>query len=478
MRHFRLSAWTTIAVAGLCIALIFCALSYAEAPANEEILAAQFLQQFPRIRIGMIEADGNGHQAAAALLIRKLRYIGYKNEIELVYAPNAKRKLEFLLPPFRADGPDEQYLESMNVYAYGYPAHHSHMEPLPFGIVAADYENGQMTLRAQDLNVATLLLIQPSRWPNPTLSSLQGAKVRLHDVHSCWPNKCPMQSDVDLDEILEEQLSHSEKLAAKIDGLKDLFTMVDLEQIDLLSAYGFGVGGTRRLVTLLQAVHLASSRTPYLFVGPVVIGLISNLNEWEWNDILATLKKTPEVLARIKILDITSPSLSEDILSLSKDNIAVVKIGSISQQVWEYLMAVSTLPPTVAGTHGTGFLFQLGRPFIATSPRSEALSRHNSYSRTKLHQRFAQLLPTVTNALENGYVEPIAQFIEMSKGDSLVSYLFKSHSDVISRFPDRTCSALLSAERNLNRLRLRSKVIEIFKNAWPRTKQRLLTFRP
>ena len=122
--------------------------------------------------------------------------------------------------------------------------------------------------------------------------------------------------------------------------------------------------------TIILGLDTATRLSGTRFRGPIVIPLISNLNEGEWSTFHEYLHELTDTgdwpMPRLRIVSSNDPSISDVIHNLSRGEILIMKVGSVPQEVWELLMNYSTLPPTVAGSSGSNFLRERGRPYFNT----------------------------------------------------------------------------------------------------------------
>ncbi len=146
--------------------------------------AAAIIQQFSEIRVGITKAPGNGHQACAVMVMKRLRELGFNGYFEVFYDPAVKAKLEFLLPGFKPEGPAVQTLtglgrltvvewkegwlrgSSTGLDAQATAAGKKHMA---LGIMGGD----DLTITPEQLNVDGLIRVQPTGYAAGTIA-LQG----------------------------------------------------------------------------------------------------------------------------------------------------------------------------------------------------------------------------------------------------------------------------------------------------------------
>jgi hypothetical protein len=416
---------------------------------RDEWVVHRFLNQFPVLRIAITEATGNGHQAAGVYLIKRLRQLQYAGHIELYYAPAVRLKLEYLLPPFRANGPDHQILRDLDVETFllsRYPD-----TVLPLGLMGAD-KNGGQNLTPEELNVQNLLVIQPSRWgDSPYLFRPNKNDHRMWQIPAYWPTYVPYSRPHDIAELIASQMGHSSKLAAKIPALQAL--LAGREPTNFLAAYGLGIEGSGKLVTLIRALKLAQERDAALKQKPMVIALLSNLNDKEWADVDERLSHYSEKTQNIQWIDASGPQACAQLAQLQPSDIAVLKVGNVTQDIWNLLMETSPLPPLVAGSNGTNFLFQLGRPFLITA-MGASFDWMEVFSEASGTPRLYDRMAKATADLMFKDAEGLAQFyVEANNPNSVLVQKFRLHAKVLQKRPDRVCAALLEGKRLMRRLK-------------------------
>lgn len=401
-----------------------------------------FLNQFPILRIVIQDAGGNGHQAAGITLIKRLREIGYTHPIEFLYETNLKSRLEFLLVPFQKDGPDEQEIPKLGVTAkplIGKPDTH-----VGLTILAAPMYN----IDVADFNTDAVITMVPPRWTaeSPPEIHIAGSlwPVPIRGVPGVYPSRLgPRSPQHRVRRFLESQMSHSQSLSEKINGLHSLITQGRRERIKLLTAYGLGFHGVDRFVTLLRALNLLKTKIS----KPIVIGLLSQFNAKEWSQIQEKIASRPGESLAYQVFDIQSPDLPHTLERLPRNSIHIVKIGTVTYDTWNVLMSESQLPPTAAGSNGTNFLFQRGRPFLITED-TDVFAFDASLSNLEdesLGEDFLVMLKGFQAALDRGDVDHIASFYLRSLDpDSQLNRDFAIHADIIARhLPDRTCATIL-----------------------------------
>ncbi len=400
-----------------------------------------FLNQYDSIRVAAVAAHGNGHQALAITIIKKLRALGYRGKIEFVYDVYDKKKIEYLLPPFDSTGPDSQFIRGLDVETHSYSDSFymdANFKKIPLTIVSA--KNGYIH-RARFFNSDYVLYFCPPHWDSVPFIISQNIK-NLSIIKDDYPLKTEMRPIGELAEFLSDEMSHSQKLAHKIDGLRSLIEAAQSKQIHLISAYGLGFAGVDRLVHLVKSL-LRAQELNQSFPKNVVIGLISNLNAEEWDAV--TLKLSG---LKWQVSDIKDAKLSS--------GVSIVKIGNVTQEVWGLLMKESTLPPLAAGSNGVDFLFQTGKPFLITIMSQLGGEFKFDSKLTDIdNRRFVKgfldhNIQFIYLALELGDLDTVAHFyIESLDSQSPLNKNFARFSQIRSRLPDRLCATLLEVKKVL-----------------------------
>lgn len=162
---------------------------------------------------------------------------------------------------------------------------------------------------------------------------------------------------------MEEQMKGVENLEKKIPGLKVLAR--ELDHHEILTAYGLSFRqGPKKLAGIVTALGNIQDEGVLELKKGVVVPMISNFNEDEWAAFYQNLPA--EQHSRLKVLSLQDTHLEKSLRELGSHEVAIVKTGSVSQEVWNYLMSKSTFPPMASGTTGGSFLGRLGKPFINT----------------------------------------------------------------------------------------------------------------
>ena len=263
------------------------------------------------------------------------------------------------------------------------------------------------------------------------------------DVPHFTPAVVSAPAPVDIADFIRTQMSDRAPLRAKVGGLIDLFSIKDAFQ--LLSVYGIGYSGVNPLLTLVGALNRLQELSAQVARRPIVMGMISNFNRDEWDEFLFELN--PVYRRNLEILTIESTNLREHILNAPANRIFLIKIGNVTQEVWNLLMDQSDLAPVVAGTTGINFLSQRGRPFLITT-KTEALrfslpKEMAGYDSSADIYRFMH----IPDLLLIRATHVIAQFYLSSLNpDSVINRKFRRFAEALPKFGDRTCEAILKMQ--------------------------------
>lgn len=415
-----------------------------ESPQTTEAQALQVLARFPKIRIFIDAAPGNGHQAAAILLLKRVRQMGYVGKIEMIYdEKSVGSKLEFLLPPFQADH-GVQFLPQFNVTVSDWQDRPR--DPVDLALTAGC----EFPPRPEDIFVKHLVNIHPSHWRNtPSILSNGDLRIQFPKIDPSYPLTVATPHPDRLSEFVEKEMGASPLLEAKSAGLIHLLQHLKQGSVDLLSAYGVGVGAPSKIHALTRALLEAKTRFPNEFGKPVVVGLLSNVNAQEWAQIMKSFEpndqtRSPDLRARVAVLNIAAPDIKERLAHLSPDQITYVNIGSVSQDLWYYLMEQSTLPPTAAGANGVSFLLQKGKPFINTEIKTSI-----SDSSTEGVELDALMTATTRQFSAGGTRKLLDLMIASRHPETAEAQIFKNYARYLDKRPDRVCATLLMAAPHL-----------------------------
>lgn len=403
---------------------------------NPAELAAH-LNTLPMIRVFSKHAPGNGNQAANVTLIKRLRAIGYRGKIELLYDKSTKARMEFLLPPFLANGPDCQTIAELNVETCAY----DETNPPPRAVRLAISAAADGLPPAAQLNADYVVLTHPPQWSVARISQRDTFHdLTIGEVKSNFPFHRIVPDVKDPIAFIRAQMKHAEGLQAKVPGLEAMFEFLANGDSELLTAYGLSFEGEGPLTSIIYGLERARAKSPQSFLPKVVIALTSNLNEQEWNLVREYLRQLKFDLNKLHVVNAKDQNVGEKLISVDAGEIAIVQIGSVTQDVWNYLMEQSTLPPVVAGANGVDYASQMGKPFLMTN---QDVIIKNYTMPDDLHSQMERL------QLELKRMEPydLTDFFIDSKNPQSATYKsFRDYAQTQCALPDRTCTALLATK--------------------------------
>ncbi|PWU21301.1 MAG: hypothetical protein C5B49_02850 [Bdellovibrio sp.] len=433
----------------------FCQASEQE---RQERKVVEFLNLQPAIRF-YFRNDGNGvgHMAMTALMIKRLRDLGCHVKMELVYRifPNelspATRLLEVLLPPFSEGGGPDQYLPDLDLWVRGFTLNQRPSAFIPLIIGAHGDEPSEW-------NSQHTLIISPPFWSSSAVHDGHSWQ-KMGGMHVNYPFRYSTRDPPNLRTFLSDQMSHVSRFQRKVDGLFGILNAVNSGHVDMVTAYGWGEKAyderDRKFVTLIAGINQAKASRPDLFPKPIIVNLISNLNDEEVEAINRLIHQEHELATRVKWIDTSDgKSLNKALVGLKPEphasledqaQILIARTGSVPQDVWNYAFSRSTLPATVAGVNGFNFLAQRGEPFIVTynDPR---LAENLSIEPILAH------LSTLQHALKNGYVGSVAEhYIQSRLEGSLTRRIFLEFARKLDGLPDKLVANLLEYEHRFGR---------------------------
>lgn len=301
------------------------------------------------VRVEAPSGPGNGHQAAAATTMRRLRELGFEGRFEVVYSgASTREKLDMMLPGFRPVLPDGQQGfggEKISVR----PA--SSREPAPL-IVSA---SGLPELGMRGAAIA----VEPYAWAPPSYFDANG----WHVEDSLFGYLLPYRASTRLGDSSWEG---SDRLRAKRAGLEVLDAR--LGEVELLPVYGMS-NMPRPLVELLHAVSRARDLAPGVLRGAVAVPFFSHIEEPIFRGFLRKLSAAgvagDVVVAAITDADAVSRALDQ------RGKTVLIRTGGVSQSAFESFYARQTLPGTVAGANAQNLMRVLGLPYLNTVPRHD-----------------------------------------------------------------------------------------------------------
>ena len=411
---------------------------------------AEFLNQFPVIKVGFTPAPGNGHQASTMLVMKNLRELGYQGKFEIYYDLSDKdlgSKLEKFLPGFTFDHNNlsRQSLPAMNAtiepFAKEYKTHAStstnngsieafsgaSMKGKTLAVCGGD----DKYLNPDQIGADYVIRFGATNFGNPEIRVAYGPpedrKYRAFAISEAQNmgigNPAPKPKDAQ--EFIKKQFEgFPEEKSAKVQGLLAMEKV--MKQHEVLTAYGLSYqDGWVKLATLLKATMKVQENEQLNLKKGVVVPLLSNFNDQEWavfNSHLDEAQKT-----HIKVISASDPEITSKLKNIGPKDIVIVKVGAVPQGVWDHLIAESTYPPIIAGTTSHEYANGLGKPFI------NAVGISNLSSPT-LIEHFG----TISSALKKGDVSAVEKQLTAARTpDSPLQKEFRSNVEDRQKNPER-----------------------------------------
>ena len=319
-----------------------------------------FLQSQQVIRVGISKAPGNGHQSAGATVITRLRELGYQGLIEVIFHEGVADKLEYLIPPYRSSRLPLFSQEKNIRFIPKRLLRAAARQTVPLGIMGAD----DWDWAPADLNVQTLLTLQPLEWSQPsTLRSIGYPVYKLEHLSRLGFIFSP-PNPPSIDDFIRVEMSHLPVLQKKVTGLQTILKA--RPKSELGAVYGLSIPKGWQLINYILGIGWALSKDPAAFKdGGIILPVLSQFKVSQWQAFAERAKEIPHV-ETIAVEDITE----EKVRSLRRGQILIVNVGPVAKSVFEYLYAASEIPPIVEGKNSANFMQILGFPYLPSSPRT------------------------------------------------------------------------------------------------------------
>jgi hypothetical protein len=422
-------------------------------PTKEESVK-KYLQSQSIIRIGVVNAPGLGHQAAAVSTAAELRKMGFTGTIEFVCEDGdiqgdnkPSKKLEKLLsdqdlPQMGARIVSKgDTLETVDLAVYG----------------ACDHYEGD---KHKELGAKNILFLQPHQWHKPRFISqekklsivdrIKGAKrVRIKGLdrvsqefldkpetmsaqgtrklqENLKASRMTFHLDLkqpdNLNEFVTAQYAEEAKnLESKGDAAKSeeainrgaaLNTLLDgcrSNKIDMMMTYGLDFKeGFHALISGIQYAQQEQK-----VKGTVLLVTTSCKNE--------TLEPLPE---NAFIVDAKDPNAAEKIANLKDNQVLILRLGGAPKPVFTELIRESTLPCVYESANASNIGKLLGKPSMSwdTFKTPFLLPSENEESKTTDHQAVLSNLKAVEGALQG-------QPTNGKKGEVVGNYIIDAKSE-------------------------------------------------
>ena len=373
--------------------------------------ALDYLRGLPKIRVLFTRAPGYGHQTATLSLVRRLRDLGYRGEIEGIYEdgedydtgrtfdpltgdyedgtfdpwtripapkePLLEEKLGRLIPEFEPFKGGDQTIPGLGLTLRRRSRFAVDRTPVPLALTGGADRKEDF---ARSYNADVFLRLGPFDWSgysdqvyfksgdSPVPLAFRGKPALVY---------APKPESVD--DSFFERIRPDNIPAAKAAGLRALNQR--LADHDVLPAYGLSFFKERHLHQLLLAVARAQDERPELFKGRgVVIPLLLDVDDMlgKLVDKVERLENGPHetppqpgireanrmLSRRLKSASVADPDLDRRLAELGEDDILLLKTGPVPPAYFEKLFASATLPPLLEGKNALNLARLLGIPFL------------------------------------------------------------------------------------------------------------------
>lgn len=354
-----------IYVRTLTILLVMAALLASHAPAAPDDSLTELLNQLTDIRIIVSQGPNLGHESTAGTVFTRLRQLGYKGHIQVVYPdtfPSTREKLARVLPPFSVEGPVVQEYPEMNLSFI--PRDKAEGTRATLGIVGATDE---LHIPLRKVGVDILITLQPLQWKteksfhkieyrtdSASGSRLQGYYKDLFQLGYVF--ELPRPTDLEL--FVHSNMDHDSELSAKAAGL---ITILNHAR-ELMPVYGHNMANEWQLSITQMAASRAMVNRPDLFKSGVVVPVFNEFYNEKIQHFLAQHRNQNLVAS-----DIQDPMLGEKIENLKPPQVLLVFTGRVSKPVFEYLYTRATVAPVIEGKNSTNLMQLIGKPYLPSS---------------------------------------------------------------------------------------------------------------
>ena len=324
-----------------------------------------FLNENEVIRIRVEDGTGNGHQSTAATVAQRLRELGYRGLIQVIYDAEQAARLEFLFPPFlSARGPLQTHSESgIEFWESSYFESRS-LPETDLGLIGAT----DRVLTRHQLNVRRLLVFQPLNWQCESAYIDDGSIVNASNGTACLPElqnlgfvfRVPTIDDSV--RFIETDMAHLPRLAAKVPGL--LAMAGPRRNHEIAAVYGHYISSGGQLLTYLGGLSWAMRAAPTEFPHGVVVPVFNAISHTKWARLRAAARVDPSLRDRVRFINVENVNLPRRIQSIRSDEILVVRVGPVAKTVFDYFMATSTVAPVVEGRNSANVMMLAGTPYL------------------------------------------------------------------------------------------------------------------
>jgi hypothetical protein len=369
----------------LTLTVFFSSIAFSAPNAESELMkTVQAELSFHKvIRVGVANAPGMGHQSAASSTIARLRALGYRGWIDVVYQDNwkvdqQKMKLSFVLPPFRSDIEGAQIFKNEKLVIRSQTQLENDPELSWFSknvslAIVAGLDRGYLdmtAMNAQELMADSALYFQPLNWHGSLVDRhIEQRKADGTYEKTQLPELRHIAVALDLtdsgngEEIIENSMAHGVATRQKMNGLKAIAKAV--HDVQLGSIYGHGFNDPNILLKYLAGVARARALKPELFKKGIVLPIFNHL-ESPLSEV-HNIERYPELAKGYSIIAVDDPALEQKLANLEPGEILAISVGKVSKPVIEWAYVASTFPTVVEGRNSIHLMSTLGKPYLPST---------------------------------------------------------------------------------------------------------------
>lgn len=422
--------------------------SYELDPAENDVARqelAHYLEGLDRVRVQIVVAPGHGHQSANVRLIQRLRELGFRGVVEVIYRENSSRQLLTLIPGFDP-WQSHQLLSTPEL---------GRLEMIPFEEFAKDRGRAEVELGflgANDqpssiydyrvLRVKNLLQLQPRNWVrrgSDRIAWIEGP--RMFDLGHLYRLGTT---------ITPPDPSNVEALLAPLQNGKAFFRAFfdQAPRLDVMPAYSidFTEKPEKVMDMVLGGLRAAMTDHPERFTKPIVIPIFTVIRDDKQRASFDAFLRAQDV----QVLTATGTTAPKRLYELAPREVLAVHVGATPPPLFEAVVSRATLPVILEGKNLTQMALDHGLPFLNVIGSQRDIDQE-MYDR-KPGDRVYSLVNGAFNAFDDrlsrfGHVEKkaIGSFIAqtLDPESSLRRFFREQRADPASLNRDLLAQALL-----------------------------------
>lgn len=405
------------------------------------------LEEIPAIRVHMVSAPGNGHQSANLRMIQRLRELGFKNRIQLIYQAGASEQLEYLLPGFSPKQKSSQNLNTKELGAIELIAEENAKSALEEKMkltlsAALDGADKSYEFHRHKMNTDYYVQLQPRLWTEN--AAKRGIFVTGHDkMHPLQhlSNLGPLTVSA-RSETLDEQIARIKKVPEKGAALSELLKIKP--KIDWMPAYSidFTENPEGLMQKILQSLRKAAEQPK--FDKPIIIPILTEFEKEEIQIFASAMEKINIAYHQLK-----EPELLSKIAQAKPGEIILVQVGRLPSEAFDMVISHATLPILLEGKNLTQAALERGLPFLNVTGSlvdiEAELKKKSADKMAKSHIRkaFASIDEIKPNGSSQKTEKDLASFFTEAKEGSVKDFFQTLRTDPNSLEKDLIARSLL-----------------------------------